>query len=69
MKLSIFVNGENGCELERRLLQMSADIVERVDPIFYGDPLTAARKVLELKMIMEVLISGSCCIRDYGMEL
>jgi len=25
---------------------LSADIMERVDPIFYGDPLTAAMKAL-----------------------
>jgi ATP-dependent Lon protease len=27
-------------------LDVSADIVERVDPVFYGDPLTAAVKGL-----------------------
>ena len=27
-------------------LEVSADIVERVDPIFYGDPLTVAIKAL-----------------------
>lgn len=27
-------------------LEVSADIVEHVDPIFYGDPETAAIKVL-----------------------
>jgi ATP-dependent Lon protease len=32
--------------LENKLhfLEVSADIVERVDPIFYGEPLTAAMK-------------------------
>jgi ATP-dependent Lon protease len=33
-------------ENKRTFLEVSADIVERVDPIFYGDPKTAAMKVL-----------------------
>ena len=33
-------------ENKRNFLDVSADIVERVDPIFYGDPKTAAMKVL-----------------------
>ena len=33
-------------ENKRNFLEVSADIVERVDPIFYGDPLTAAMKAL-----------------------
>ena len=33
-------------ENKRHFLDVSADIVERVDPIFYGDPLTAAMKAL-----------------------
>jgi hypothetical protein len=33
-------------ENKRNFLDVSADIVERVDPIFYGDPLTAAMKAL-----------------------
>ncbi len=33
---------------KRHFLDVSADIVERVDPIFYGDPLTAAMKALGL---------------------
>ncbi len=36
-------------ENKRHFLDVSADIVERVDPIFYSDPLTAARKALGLK--------------------
>lgn len=36
-------------ENKRHFLEVSADIVERVDPVFYGDPLTAARKALGLK--------------------
>lgn len=36
-------------ENKRHFLEVSADIVERVDPIFYGDPFTAARKSLGLK--------------------
>ena len=36
-------------ENKRHFLEVSADIVERVDPIFYSDPLTAARKALGLK--------------------
>jgi ATP-dependent Lon protease len=35
-------------ENKRHFLEVSADIVERVDPIFYGDPLTAAIKALGL---------------------
>jgi len=33
-------------ESKRNFLEVSADIVERVDPVFYGDPLTAAMKAL-----------------------
>lgn len=33
-------------ENKRTFLEVSADIVEHVDPIFYGDPKTAALKVL-----------------------
>jgi len=33
-------------ENKRHFLDVSADIMERVDPIFYGDPLTAAMKAL-----------------------
>jgi len=33
-------------ENKRYFLEVSADIMERVDPIFYGDPLTAAMKAL-----------------------
>jgi ATP-dependent Lon protease len=33
-------------ENKRSFLEVSADIVEHVDPIFYGDPRTAATKVL-----------------------
>jgi ATP-dependent Lon protease len=33
-------------ENKRHFLDVSADIMERVDPIFYGDPLTAALKAL-----------------------
>lgn len=35
-------------ENKRHFLDVSADIMERVDPIFYGDPLTAAMKALGL---------------------
>ena len=35
-------------ENKRHFLEVSADIMERVDPIFYGDPLTAAMKALGL---------------------
>lgn len=35
-------------ENKRNFLDVSADIVERVDPIFYGDPMTAATKALGL---------------------
>ena len=33
-------------ENKRHFLDVSADIIERVDPVFYGDPLTAAIKAL-----------------------
>ena len=33
-------------ENKRNFLDVSADIVEHVDPVFYGDPKTAAMKVL-----------------------
>ena len=33
-------------ENKRHFLDVSADIVERVDPIFYSDPMTAAMKAL-----------------------
>lgn len=33
-------------ENKRNFLDVSADIIERVDPIFYGDPMTAAVKAL-----------------------
>jgi ATP-dependent Lon protease len=33
-------------ENKRHFLEVSSDIVEKVDPIFYGDPMTAAMKAL-----------------------
>ena len=33
-------------ENKRSFLDVSADIMEHVDPVFYGDPKTAAMKVL-----------------------
>jgi ATP-dependent Lon protease len=33
-------------ENKRHFLEVSADIMERVDPIFFGEPLTAAMKAL-----------------------
>ena len=33
-------------ENKRNFLDVSADIIEQVDPVFYGDPKTAAMKVL-----------------------
>ncbi len=36
-------------ENKRDFLDVSADIMEQVDPIFYGDPVTAAGKALGLK--------------------
>jgi ATP-dependent Lon protease len=33
-------------ENKRNFLDVSADIIERVDPVFYGDPMTAALKAL-----------------------
>jgi ATP-dependent Lon protease len=35
-------------ENKRHFLEVSADIMERVDPIFYSDPLTAAMKALAM---------------------
>jgi len=35
-------------ENKRTFLEVSADIVEHVDPIFYGDPKVAATKALGL---------------------
>ena len=35
-----------GIRPKRNFLDVSADIVEKVDPIFFGDPKTAAAKVL-----------------------
>lgn len=35
-------------ENKRNFLDVSADIMEHVDPIFFGDPKTAAMKVLGL---------------------
>jgi ATP-dependent Lon protease len=36
-------------ENKRNFLEVSADIVEQVDPVFYSDPMTAALKALGLK--------------------
>ena len=36
----------DGQVTKEEMLDVSADIMERVDPIFYGDPLTAAMKAL-----------------------
>ena len=36
-------------ENKRNLLEVSGDVVDQVDPIFYSDPLTAALKALGLK--------------------
>lgn len=33
-------------ENKRHFLDISADIIERADPIFYGDPVTAAMKAM-----------------------
>jgi ATP-dependent Lon protease len=33
-------------ENKRNFLEVSGDIVERVDPVFYSDPMTAAMKSL-----------------------
>jgi ATP-dependent Lon protease len=35
-------------ENKRHFMDVTADVMERVDPIFYGDPLTAAMKALSL---------------------
>ena len=32
---------------KRHFFDVPADIVEKVDPIFYGEPMVAAQKVLE----------------------
>lgn len=36
-------------ENKRNFMDVSADIVEKVDPVFYGDPITAAFKAMGLK--------------------
>ena len=36
-------------ENKRQFLEVSADVVEQVDPVFYGDPMTAAKKALGVK--------------------
>ena len=36
-------------ENKRNFLDVSADIMEQVDPVFYGDPMTAAGKALGMK--------------------
>jgi len=36
-------------ENKRNFLDVSADVAEQVDPVFYGDPMTAAMKALGLK--------------------
>ena len=36
-------------ENKRHFLDVTSDVVERVDPIFYGEPFMAARKALGLK--------------------
>ena len=33
-------------ENKRNFLEVSGDIVERVDPVFFSDPITAAMKAL-----------------------
>jgi ATP-dependent Lon protease len=33
-------------ENKRNFLEVSGDIVERVDPVFFSDPMTAAMKAL-----------------------
>lgn len=35
-------------ENKRNFFDVSADVLERIDPIFYGDPFTAAIKALGL---------------------
>ena len=51
----VFATMDNGArralipiENKRTFLEVSADIVEHVDPIFYGDPKVAAMKALGL---------------------
>ncbi|MCK1463458.1 hypothetical protein IVB34_35155 [Bradyrhizobium sp. 2] len=36
------------CEGKRSFLEVTGDVVEHVDPIFFGDPKTAAFKALGL---------------------
>ena len=35
-------------ENKRSFLEVSGDVIERFDPIFYADPMTAAMKGLEM---------------------
>ena len=37
-------------ENKRNVLELSGDIVERVNPVFFSDPMTAAMKGLEIKL-------------------
>lgn len=36
-------------ENKRNLMEVPGDVVDKVDPIFYSDPLTAALKALGMK--------------------
>ena len=54
-------------ENKRNFLDVSADIMEHVDPIFYGDPKTAAMKVLGVEMMGAQIASASSsggCMTD-----
>jgi ATP-dependent Lon protease len=44
-------------ENKRNFLDVSADIIEQVDPIFYGDPKTAAMKVMGGTLTLILYIS------------
>jgi ATP-dependent Lon protease len=39
-------SGADSLENKRHFLEVAGDIVERVDPIFFSDPMTAAMKAL-----------------------
>ena len=46
IELKLFSSALIPIENKRNFLDVSADIVEHVDPIFFGDPKTAALKVM-----------------------
>jgi hypothetical protein len=50
--------GLGAMENKRHFLEVSADIVERVDPIFFSDPMTAAMKALGGSRAVHPAVAG-----------